>query len=83
MALLPFSGDVRGDTYSDGSPLTSPEDGRRATFRNVVVLYFYIFIYFIQTMDKVQMTVGSQCYTPSSEPLRIHLYFIKCVFSLM
>jgi hypothetical protein len=38
------------------SPLLSPEDGRRTSFQNVVIIVSY----FIRTMDKVQKTIGSQ-----------------------
>jgi hypothetical protein len=31
-----------------------------------------VILYFIRTTDKVQKTIGSQCYIPSSEPFRIY-----------
>jgi hypothetical protein len=43
----------------------------------------FIFLYYIRAMDKVQKTIGSQCYTPSSEAFRIYLILWYCTFHLM
>jgi hypothetical protein len=60
------------------SPLPSPEDGRRPSSETS---WFYILS---RKMDKVQKTVGSQCYIPSSEPFRIRFKIFKTssLFSL-
>jgi hypothetical protein len=47
-----------------------PEDGNRSSFRKVVFSNFLEY----QTMDKVQKPINSECYTPSSEPIRIYFY---------
>ena len=50
-------------------------------YKNIKVTNIFIFYTLSKTMDKVQKTVGSQCYVPSSEPFGIHgdIHFIYLV----
>jgi hypothetical protein len=51
-----------------GVSLSSPGNGNRSSFRNVVFSSYLEF----WTMDKVQKPSGSECYTPSLEPFRFY-----------
>jgi hypothetical protein len=47
---------------------SSPEDGNRSNFRNFVFSSYLRF----REMDKGHKPSNSECYTPSSEPLRFY-----------
>jgi hypothetical protein len=55
---------MEGETLTEMGPLDRANlshrysDGRRTSFPNVVILYFYIFL--SRTMEKVQKAIGSQ-----------------------
>jgi hypothetical protein len=53
-----------------GVSLSLPDDGKRSSFRNVVFSGCLEF----RTMDKVYKLSDSECYAPSSEPVRIYRY---------
>jgi hypothetical protein len=79
LAVRPSSGKKgkSGGSYSVKSlgatpyPPFLPEDGSRASFRNVDFKEIKHW-----TMDKVQKQDSSKCITPSSEPFRVDLKLI-------
>jgi hypothetical protein len=54
--------------------LSSPEDGNRSRFPNVVFTSYIEF----RTIDRIQKTSNSECYSLSSEPFRVFLYACIC-----
>jgi hypothetical protein len=53
-----------------GVSLPSPEDGNIYSFGNVVFSSDFEF----RTVDEVHKPRNSECYVPSSEPIRFYLY---------
>jgi hypothetical protein len=60
---------MRGTRIGKEVEISSPEDGNRPSFRNVV---FSI----VSRMDKVQEPSNPECYTPLSEPFRIGMNIV-------
>jgi hypothetical protein len=60
-----------------GVSFTSPEDGKRANFRNVVFSCYSEFI----MMDKVHKPSSSVCYTASSDLFRFHSFSHPHIFN--
>jgi hypothetical protein len=64
LVLLLSKGSIRVGVF-----LSSPEDGNRHSFQNVV---FYSSLEY-RTMDKFHKPNDSECYTPSWEPFKFYL----------